>query len=647
MTKILNKLPGYHSGLPETQLPLIQQKINTDSMEQHGDMPIYNVLLIGQSQSGKSTLLEAIKQYANTEYKADLTRIGGGNIAHTSEPRIEEVVTCLPSYKIFETNHFGRQEIDLERFIEEKKFDDFKALLKRRKGLEVTAEGSASFSRFRIIDTPGLDDSQGRDVEILGRIFSTLSSLGHLHLVVITDSHTAILAPGYQAALQTYSTLFSTMHGLMTFVMTNIPNKQRHPDRQKSSGLYDKLEKRAEIISGIMGRRFPSFKIDCDLQEKRPFHIYLMRNVIRDILSTATIKTPVALKMQVRKTPRMKQADEIVYRNYADFFAGLQLNFEVLDSADRLRLEIIQKESEIAIKEDELQAIDTDELLHLYEVRFAQDWEHFYIIKPTILQYSTYDYSIGVSSSAYSSVEIMTNLASDEMKVDEDLVEEKGKEADEELVEGVEEKGKEADEELVEEIEKGKEADEELVEEIEEKGKEADGCAIDMVRVTHSAVNISEDLGGKGHKYWRVRFQRKSYKKGHYHAILSIKSCNKYRTRIDSLKLEINRLKEELEKLKQDRSRRVTELEFQGIPLTTAVDPKVYQSLHDRLSIFRKMMAATEGWNLKLGVFVELALSGVYSGGSSQADSDALERFWADKLGFDPSNHSTFRATYK
>ncbi|KAK3834986.1 MAG: hypothetical protein J3R72DRAFT_494394 [Linnemannia gamsii] len=608
MANLLNKIAEYCSVQPEVHMPFIQQNLNTDGSEEPDDMPIYNVLLIGQSQSGKSTFLEAIKQYANTNYKADLSRIGTGNVSFTNEPRIEEIVTCLPIYRIYEINNEGRQEIDVERHFDSKMYGAFKALLSCREGLELKAERTSPFSRFRIIDTPGLDDSQGRDVENLGRIFSALASLGQLHLVVITDSHDTILAPGYQAALQTYSTLFSTMHGLMIFVMTKIPNKQRHPAKKGNAVLNRKLEERTRIISGIMGRSFPSFKIDCDLQEKRYFPICLTRNIIRDVLSTATIKTPVALKMKVQKTPSMRAVDQSVYTTYATYFSSLAKTCATLDSADRLRLEIIEMEAKITTKKDALQTIDTEELLHLYEVRFDQDWEHFYIIKSTLIQFSTFDYSVGAGNSRFPAVEILTKH------------------------------GYSGDYE--------NEAGEVQVEAMEEQGKEADGSTIDEVRVMHSGVTILEDSEAqdseaKYKKCWRVLFQRKSFQKGYYHAILSIKSCNKHRTRINSLKREILELEEELVKLRNDRTRRLIELESQGIAVTTAVDPKAFESLRRRLSIFREMMKATEGKYLALEVFVEVALSGVYHGGSINASSEALERFWATKLGFDPNNHST------
>ncbi|KAG0056534.1 hypothetical protein BGZ83_004557 [Gryganskiella cystojenkinii] len=595
MTKYLNKLAG--PSVPLETMPYIQQKFNTDDREQPDNMPIYNVLLLGQAQSGKSTLLEAIKQYGNPSHVPDLGRIGLGNKAHTEEPYIEEIVTCLPSYRVFETNRHVRQEIEVEPYLQARKFKDFKSLLKRS-DLEVMSESNTSFARFRIIDTPGLDDTEGRDVEYLGRIFSAISSLSHLHLVVITDSPGAIFAPGYLTALDTYAKVFSTMHGLMTLVTTKLPYKEQHPGRTDTPLFDAKLEQRAKIISGIMGRRFPSFKIDCNFQKNQPFHICLTRNTIRDILNTATIKTPVALKMRVQKTPVMKAVDQIVFDDYQIYIADLQHKCKLLDLADQLRLEIIQIESDIATKHKELQPIDTDELLHLYEVRFLQDWEHLYVIRPTKLRYSTYDYSIGASSAQYSAVEILTNQ--------------------------IEDSG-------------------ETVEKIEEKGREEDGFVIDDIRCTQSAVEIMKESGGKGHRYWSVLFRRKSYEKGKYHAILSIRSRNKHRALIDRLKQEIKKLEEELEERKRLRTERLIELKLQGIPETTAVDPKAFQSLNDRLSFYRAMMDATKGWSLGLESFIERAVSGIYRGGPGKSCSVALEQFLSDKIGFDPKNHSTYR----
>lgn len=609
---------------PELQKPFVQQIFNNTNGSGGEEplspnIPIYNVLLIGQSQSGKSTLLEAIKQYANPDYQIDNSRIGNGNVACTNEPRVEDVVTCLPTYKIREASRYGLQEIDLEHYLEETRFDDFKALLNRRDGLEVTAESnSSSFSRFRIIDTPGLDDSEGRDIEILGRIFSVLQSLGHLHLVIITDSHGTTLAPGYQAALRTYSTLFAVMHGLMTFVMTNIPYKSRHPSR-RNERLDAKLRERTKIISGIMRKSFPAFKIDCDLQETRPFRLSLTRNTIRDILMTATIKTPVALKLQVRKTPTMKAVDEDVYATYSKFFDGIQASCNILTAADRLRLSIIQKEHEIVQKEEALEQIDTDQLLHLYEVRFAQDWEHFYIIKPTLLQYSTFDYTIGAKSLAYPAVEVLSHLGGDDD--DDDAADAETMTMRMEQIDG------------------------ESIEKFEERGEEEDGSIIDRVCDTHSGVVILERTGGETQKNWSVLFRRKSYERGHYHAILSIKSCNKNRAKINTLKRELSQMREELERLKLERTQGLVALELQGVrPTTTQVEDPTFQSLRDRLSLYGKMKEVTDGWDLGLEVFIELAQSGVYHGGSLRASADALEQFWAAKLGFDPSNH---RHSYK
>lgn len=245
----------------------------------------------------------------------------------------------------------------------------------------------------------------------------------------------------------------------MIFVMSNISYKHQHPGRNDSD-LIAKLKDREDRISAIMGRRFPSFRIDCDLREYRPFHICITRNTIRDILRTATIKTAVKLDMEVHKTVAMKEVDEIVYKRYAEYVTSLERQSELLNAAQRLTIEINRQKFVIGSKEDELQTIDTDDLLHLYEVRLAQDWEHRYIIKPTLLQYSTFDASIGASSLRYPAVEILAWLKGEKAAVDG-----------------------------------------ETIDKFEEKGAEEDGCVIDKVLTLHSGVDVMRNQEVRAGKF--------------------------------------------------------------------------------------------------------------------------------------------------
>jgi hypothetical protein len=53
----------------------------------------------------------------------------------------------------------------------------------------------SSLKRFQIFDTPGLDDPNGYDSRNLARIFSALSEIDQLHLIVLMDSHYVPMIP--------------------------------------------------------------------------------------------------------------------------------------------------------------------------------------------------------------------------------------------------------------------------------------------------------------------------------------------------------------------------------------------------------------------------------------------------------------------
>ncbi|KAF9910917.1 hypothetical protein EC991_005091 [Linnemannia zychae] len=315
--------------------------------------------------------------------------------------------------------------------------------------------------------------------------------------------------------------------------------------------------------------------------------------------------------MQVQKTPKMKEVDQTVYTTYATYFSNLKMAPSTLSSADQLELDIIQLEAEIATMNEELTAIDTDDLLHLYEVRFDQDWKLFGFTNHTLLQYSTFDHTIKAKNSSYPDVQILGVQGLDEGEVETN-------------------------------------EDKEQLAIVLVHGKEADGSVIDEVRALHSGVTIYEDSETQVSKVeevrkcWRVKFERRSYKKGFYHAVLSIKSCNKHRVMINILKQDIHVLKGQLKKLKREMSGRLIELEQQGVTATRAMNHKEFESRRHRLSVSRKMIDATRGEEHGLDVFIELALSGVYSKPSIRDSANALERFWAARLEFDPDNHSTY-----
>ncbi|KAF9996476.1 hypothetical protein BGZ65_007935, partial [Modicella reniformis] len=145
-----------------SQKPLIGKDPLVNALSPPSDTPpVYNVLLLGPTQAGKSTFLESVKQYADSSYDINIKRIGNGNMSHTQDVIEDEVMTSLPIYKLYDMNDDGR-ELDTTQIKTE---SAFKKLLARDDDLELRAEElpGSKLVRFRIIDTPGLDDTNGND----------------------------------------------------------------------------------------------------------------------------------------------------------------------------------------------------------------------------------------------------------------------------------------------------------------------------------------------------------------------------------------------------------------------------------------------------------------------------------------------------
>ncbi|KAF9575398.1 hypothetical protein BGW38_008228, partial [Lunasporangiospora selenospora] len=140
---------------------------------------IYNILLIGPSQSGKSTLVEAIGQYLFPGSEIDFSHIGDGNLSCTKEVRVVEYESHFPEFELINTDptsqvpgevfYLPKQKtssgikINVPRFLDEKSHRKYKQKLNQYDDLEVyqAPPGSQKRHIFRIYDTPGLEDTDG------------------------------------------------------------------------------------------------------------------------------------------------------------------------------------------------------------------------------------------------------------------------------------------------------------------------------------------------------------------------------------------------------------------------------------------------------------------------------------------------------
>ncbi|KAK3820258.1 MAG: hypothetical protein J3Q66DRAFT_168687 [Benniella sp.] len=339
-------------------------------------LPVYNILLLGTTQSGKSTFLEGVKQYADPSYKVNHDRIGKGNKTCTLDVHTEMITTNLPVYRLYDLKADANEELDIFSMFLEKSVKACKILLECDEGLKLCAEEmpDSKWARFRIIDTPGLDDTKGNDIPNIAKTFSALSDIDEIHLVLIINSLETPVLPSQEAAYKSYFQVFEELKSLLTIVHTKVPNIHRHP---KDTKIGEKFSERTAIFNEIAGFEVPAKTIDCDLDEEAGLtHVCLTRNTIREILEMATVKTPVfSLRTNVCKPPAMIAVDDVLRKKYKEEMDSVIKSSSALDEASQLDIQIQKIEEDISAENALIQELDTDDLIQLFDERFEEGWK--------------------------------------------------------------------------------------------------------------------------------------------------------------------------------------------------------------------------------------------------------------------------------
>ncbi|KAG0084859.1 hypothetical protein BGZ93_007499 [Podila epicladia] len=284
----------------------------------------YNVLVLGETQSGKSTLIQYMRKYANPDVEINTKAIGTGFLSHTLDVSTTSISTDLPEYYVTHKEGAKDAKINYGEFITASDEYDYEDCINSRKNLE-TKRGDARLPKnvkFNLIDTPGLNATAGDDESHIQKIFHALNEAKTIHLLLISIS-SGPFTPGLRDAIKAYADLFPGFDGIIAFVHTHFDYKNRHPACAQISHAIDM---RTESLRGIMGRTsFPQFKIDCDVYSKRPIRECITLNTIRKILDLATFNRPVdMLHTVVNKTRKMRDIDNFLRDKFQTAIANLK-----------------------------------------------------------------------------------------------------------------------------------------------------------------------------------------------------------------------------------------------------------------------------------------------------------------------------------
>ncbi|KAG0229029.1 hypothetical protein BGX31_006343 [Mortierella sp. GBA43] len=365
-------------------------------------LPIYNVLVLGPSQSGKSTFIEFVKKYADSSYTINENVRGIGNWTCTQDVRSEVVVTNLPIYKLFDLDDSdddwdvsvdGEREIDIDATLSQSNVKPFKKLLERDENLKVRPETNpdSEWARFQLIDTPGLDDTNGDDIRNLARVFEALSTVDKLHLVLIVDSNKPF-SKSVVEAFKTYFHIFEELNSLAVVLHTHVRNINRHPSK---TTVARKLQERSEFFNEIAGRKIPTKRIDCDTDESGFADTCLTQNTIQEILEIAKLKTPVSSNITfIRKTPKMATVDAALREKCQKELDSIHASCEALNKIDRLSLKLHNTEQQLESLTLAVKTYDTDDLVTLFEDYLDEEWTYFVGIEDHELHFPPQEFII-------------------------------------------------------------------------------------------------------------------------------------------------------------------------------------------------------------------------------------------------------------
>ncbi|KAG0338908.1 hypothetical protein BG004_007035, partial [Podila humilis] len=337
----------------------------------------YNVLLFGETQAGKSTLIEALRKYADSHYVIDRDLLGNGIVSKTADVKKFVISTNLPSYSLSK----GDEHIDPGSFLDEEDPEDYEDELNDRKTYKLRREeADGVYSIFNLVDTPGMNDTSKFDESNLAVIFESFKNISSINLVVIAIANTP-LTEGLSDAIKAYIDLVPQLRDNVVFLHTNVDYaKCHHTDVQFFRG----MEEKKKILQKLIGRNsVPHLLIDNDADSSRTVRMCITQNALRSLLGMAKLNQPIPVQAMVfQKTEKMLQVDYVIRTQYEDDVKKLEFMLQQKgEEQSSLLIEICSHKAAISRHQHEIKSLrreivlnSRDDLVLLHEQVYQQDF---------------------------------------------------------------------------------------------------------------------------------------------------------------------------------------------------------------------------------------------------------------------------------
>lgn len=260
------------------------------------------MLILGGTQAGKSAFIEHVRSYADPDYVVDESLLGDGITSKTDTTIPFLIESNLPSYEAFQKN--TGETFDLSNLAAQYKDDeDYRDVLLSNAGavsMRMVSQDPVALSQsmeFRLLDTPGLNGTQGKDSEHAASIVNEIISTRSFNLIVFVISSKSPLTEEKQVALEYFAYVLRGLHSRIIFLHTHVDyskshhsNTSHHLDISMRSKAISRIFRRHDeesVFDEVNIKEYPCFNIDLTARN-RPIVQCMIRNTIRQILTMAT-----------------------------------------------------------------------------------------------------------------------------------------------------------------------------------------------------------------------------------------------------------------------------------------------------------------------------------------------------------------------
>ncbi|CAH0025885.1 unnamed protein product [Clonostachys rhizophaga] len=334
--------------------------------------PTVNIIITGECQQGKSTLIRQLIRYAGA--KDVPIGIGDGNRACTMDVGNYDIPIKLRAFQLIDA---AGQPIKREQYpdliaLEE---DDIKVV-------EV-GDIDAPTVTFRFVDTPGLNDTQGEDYSIMSRILTRAADLGHVNALVYVRSVESNFGSSFknffryiQQSMPSISSGLIVVHSCFTVdrVVEFLEENQKLDDIRR------------QAFESATDLKLEHFFMDNSPDPTSPFAVSQSLNEIFRFLQHLVSQKPLPVtSMKLLKTEDMKHIDIHVSNALKSLQHRLNKSWNeekgnaetVKANAMSAQREISKLKSKIETRQSRIRLLNTDEEILLGKKSCIENYSFF------------------------------------------------------------------------------------------------------------------------------------------------------------------------------------------------------------------------------------------------------------------------------